>query len=350
MTTSVTSLSNSLRGTEDWDAYLVVNGSPGGRSASRSPPASLPTLLTGLVAGLGLGGLLTRRMPERRFLICAVLAGSLIISPATSAAWESAGSARRPAHQRPAGSVAQPAEVRPLIRLPLALGLAHVLRRGPGPLAEAAAALLAAAALALVALPATVTGFSQAGRSADPFVLDKRRGLADRARGPSGGAGVAGGAVRRVHLGQPRWTTCWRRCLPATGRANLSRRLGRERAAAQRHRAAVGRGPGVGRADPAAGPDGREIRRGPQRPDPFDLYGTWPARIHDALATRPGLTNVASSGRTVGDKSAGRRGHQRLRALPAGADLPGRTAQPVASVVQPGGRTRCGSTARPSRC
>ncbi len=38
--------------------------------------------------------------------------------------------------------------------------------------------------------------------------------------------------------------------------------------------------------------------------DPSDLYGAWPARIHDALASSPGLTEVATFGtRKVGNAS-----------------------------------------------
>ena len=59
--------------------------------------------------------------------------------------------------------------------------------------------------------------------------------------------------------------------------------------------------------------------------DPSDLYGAWPARIHDALASSPGLTEVATFGNAQGrEREPGQRRQQRLRALPARADLPGR--------------------------
>ena len=47
---------------------------------TRSPPARCPSLLTGLIAGLGLAGLLRRGLPERRFLLLSMLAGVLIIA------------------------------------------------------------------------------------------------------------------------------------------------------------------------------------------------------------------------------------------------------------------------------
>ena len=63
VTTSVTSLSNILRGTENWVSYLVVNGQPWWRVGYWIATGALPTLLTGLAAGLGLAGLIRPRLP-----------------------------------------------------------------------------------------------------------------------------------------------------------------------------------------------------------------------------------------------------------------------------------------------
>ncbi len=78
-TTSVTSLPNALRGTENWVSYLVVNGAPWWRLGYWIATAALPTLLTALAAGLGLTGLLRPRLPARRFLLCLLLTGVLLI-------------------------------------------------------------------------------------------------------------------------------------------------------------------------------------------------------------------------------------------------------------------------------
>ena len=51
MTTSVTSLSNILRGTADWTTYLAVNGMPWWPVGFTISTTALPTVLTGLVAG-----------------------------------------------------------------------------------------------------------------------------------------------------------------------------------------------------------------------------------------------------------------------------------------------------------
>ena len=80
VTTSVTSLSDILRGTENWVSYLVVDGQPWWQPGYRIVTGALPNLLTGLLAGLGLAGLLRPRLPGRRFLLCLLLTGVVIIS------------------------------------------------------------------------------------------------------------------------------------------------------------------------------------------------------------------------------------------------------------------------------
>ena len=77
VTTSVTGLSNVLRGTENWISYLLVNGQPWWRVGYRIATGAVPILLTGLAAGLGLAGLLRPRLPARRFLLCLLLTGLL---------------------------------------------------------------------------------------------------------------------------------------------------------------------------------------------------------------------------------------------------------------------------------
>ena len=79
VTTSATSLSNVLRGTENWVSYLVVNGQPWWRLGYWIAIAALPTLLTGLAAALGLVGLIRPRLPARRFLLCLLLTGVLLV-------------------------------------------------------------------------------------------------------------------------------------------------------------------------------------------------------------------------------------------------------------------------------
>ncbi len=113
VTTSVTSLSDILRGTEDWVSYLVVNGQPWWQLGYRIATGVLPTLLTGLAAGLGLAGLVRRGLPGRRFLLCLLLAGVLIISSGyVSSLGNPAGGPAGSPDQRPSVRVPQRAQVR----------------------------------------------------------------------------------------------------------------------------------------------------------------------------------------------------------------------------------------------
>ena len=81
VTSLATSLLNIFRGTETWVSYLVVNGLtwwPLGFQIATEE--ALPILLTGLLAALGLAGLVHRDIRERRFLLWSVLVGVVIIS------------------------------------------------------------------------------------------------------------------------------------------------------------------------------------------------------------------------------------------------------------------------------
>ena len=63
ITTSVTGLSQILRGAENWVSYLVVYGRPWWQLGYRLVTGPVPILLSGLVAGLGLAGLARPRLP-----------------------------------------------------------------------------------------------------------------------------------------------------------------------------------------------------------------------------------------------------------------------------------------------
>ena len=155
VTTSVTSLSNALRGTEDWTTYLVVNGKAWWPVGFITSTAALPTILTGLIAGLGLGGLATKRMPERRFLLWALLAGiAIILSGYVSGLGNPLVGPIDHVINGPLAPLRNLRKFDPLIRLPLALGLAQLLASIRLPRLVIAVRLAAAGALAIVALPA----------------------------------------------------------------------------------------------------------------------------------------------------------------------------------------------------
>jgi arabinofuranan 3-O-arabinosyltransferase len=321
VTTSVTSLSNILRGTEDWDAYLVVNGSPWWPVGYQIATGILPTLLTGLVAGLGLTGLLTRRLPERRFLLSALLAGFVIVGAGYVSSLGNP--IANPVLHLINGPLAPLRNLRkfdPLIRLPVALGLAQLLAtvRAPRPRASRshttrsgatqvqlslsaarAVQLIAAAALALVALPAVTIGLSQAGAfPALPSYWVSAASWLTAHAGNQAVLEVPGARFGEYTWGrplddalEPLFTGDWAsNQLSAIGSAGNTRLLD-----AIEQQLDAGQGStGVTQLLAAMGVKYLVVRNDL---DPGDLYGAFPARIHDALATSPGLVKVAQFGR-----------------------------------------------------
>jgi arabinofuranan 3-O-arabinosyltransferase len=164
ITTSVTGLSQTLRGTENWVSYLVVDGQPWWLPGYRIVTGTAPILLTGLAAGLGLAGLVHPRMPGRRFLLGVLLTGVLIITAGhlTSLGNPLAG----PVDQLingPASPFRNLRKFDPMIRLPVALGLAHLLASVRLPRLRVAAAWAAGLAIGGLALPAYTGGAALAG-------------------------------------------------------------------------------------------------------------------------------------------------------------------------------------------
>ena len=164
ITTSVTGLSEALRGTENWVSYLVVDGQPWWLPGYRIVTGAAPILLTGLAAGLGLAGLAHRRLPARRFLLGVLLTGVLIITAGhlTSLGNPLAG----PVDQLingPASPFRNLRKFDPMIRLPVALGLAHLLASVRLPRLRMAAAWAAGLAIGGLALPAYTGGAELAG-------------------------------------------------------------------------------------------------------------------------------------------------------------------------------------------
>ena len=130
VTTQWTSLTEVLRGTDSWTPY-VAPAATAGQSLVTSPVAILATTL--VTAG-GLAGLALRSMPARGRLVAMLLVGVALL-----AVGYSGGLGSPVAHQVQAFLDASGAPLRnvhklePVIRLPLVLGLAHLLGRVPLP-------------------------------------------------------------------------------------------------------------------------------------------------------------------------------------------------------------------------
>jgi len=117
---------NTVRGADHWVSYYFVGGRawwPGSYDLSTD---ALLIALTAVVAALGLAGLVLRSMPWRRPLALSLVVGVLCLTVARAGPLES------PLHDffqylldDPLSMLRNVHKVDPLVRLPLALGLAH---------------------------------------------------------------------------------------------------------------------------------------------------------------------------------------------------------------------------------
>ncbi|MGB8405398.1 MAG: alpha-(1-_3)-arabinofuranosyltransferase [Mycobacterium sp.] len=130
VTTQWLSLTEVLRGTYGWTAFVATNATAG----SSLVTGSVAVLATTLVAAGGLAGLSMRTMPARGRLIGMLLVGLALLTVAYSGGLgspiahqvqtflDAAGTPLRNVHK-----------LEPVLRLPLTLGLAHLLGRIPLP-------------------------------------------------------------------------------------------------------------------------------------------------------------------------------------------------------------------------
>jgi arabinofuranan 3-O-arabinosyltransferase len=175
-TTGITDPVTNLRGASHWVAYLTGPFGPSLPAGWRL--ATEPLLVGGsvVVAALGVAGLSRRGLPHRRFLVCGVALGMALVGlghigdiPGTFAGaqrefLDGFGAPLRNVHKFDV-----------LIRLPLALGLAHLLgvfarvgavsRRGfrYAPVPAALVTATAVGAVAIVALPAITADLAPKG-------------------------------------------------------------------------------------------------------------------------------------------------------------------------------------------
>ncbi|ULE35568.1 alpha-(1-_3)-arabinofuranosyltransferase [Mycobacterium sp. IDR2000157661] len=130
VTTQWMSLTEMLRGTDAWTPFVAPNATAGASLVT----GSVAVLATTLVAAAGLAGLAMRSMPARGRLVTILLIGVALL-----AAGYSGGLGSPVAHQvqqflDAAGTPLRNLhKLEPLLRLPLALGLAHLLGRIPMP-------------------------------------------------------------------------------------------------------------------------------------------------------------------------------------------------------------------------
>ncbi|BBY63626.1 alpha-(1-_3)-arabinofuranosyltransferase [Mycolicibacterium helvum] len=130
VTTQWTSLTEMLRGTDSWTPYVAPNATAAAELVTQ--PAMV--LATTLVAAGGMAGLALRSMPARGRLIAMLLIGVVLLSVGYSGGLGSAIAHQVQAFLDAAGAPLRNVhKLEPVIRIPLVLGLAHLLGRIPLP-------------------------------------------------------------------------------------------------------------------------------------------------------------------------------------------------------------------------
>jgi arabinofuranan 3-O-arabinosyltransferase len=306
VTTSVTGLSEILRGADNWVSYLVVNGQPWWQLGYRLVTGPVPILLSGLMAGLGLAGLTRSGLLARRFLIWLLLTGVVIIAAGhvSSLGNPFAGPVDHLING-PASPFRNLRKFDPLVRLPIALGLAHLLATARLPrLPRLRTALAAVAGLAIggLALPAYTGGVALAGSFSQvpPSWVDAANWL-NRHAGHQAVLVVPGAPFSQYLWGspldnvlQPLISADWaEREVSTLGSAGNERLL-----AAIDQRIAAG--------DGSAGLTQVLARMGVRYVVVRDdlsravLDRTWPAQVNNALSGSPGITRVFQSAQFAG--------------------------------------------------
>ncbi len=303
-TTSATSLDHALRGTENWISYLVVDGQPWWLVGYRIANQVLPTLLAGLVTGLGLAGLLRRRMPERRFLIWSVLAGLVIISAGHPSLGNPLVGPVASVINGPASAFRNLWKFDPLIRLPVALGLAHLLGDwcARAPPHRLMAITAAGAGIGGLALPVYLSGLANAGSFSQ--IPSYWTAAADWLNAQAGHQAVL--LVPGMTFGQYDWGSPLDEVLQPLTTVDWAERdlslissAGNERlldAIDQRLAAGAGSA-GLTQVIARMGVKYVVVRDDLER---SVLQGAWPARVNQALASSPGMTEVATFGPLTG--------------------------------------------------
>ncbi|MFI9839359.1 alpha-(1-_3)-arabinofuranosyltransferase family protein [Nonomuraea sp. NPDC051941] len=302
-TTQVTSLTNVLRGASDWVRYLTVNGVATQPPGYEIATAAAMVLVTGLLAALGLAGLARRDLPAKGFVVTLFLIGTAALVAGHMSALEPV--VAEPVRWLLDGPLAPLRNLRkfdPLVRLPLALGLAHLLAhvtaRARLPIRSVAVATLAA-----LVLPVFNQGLAPPGEFKEvPLYWRQAATWLNQNAGDDGVLVVPGSKFGEYLWGRPmddplqplsavRWTA---RQVTAAGSVGMTRLLD---VIDQRLTAGHGSA-GLTEVLRRMGVHYLLVRNDLMR---ANLQGAWPSRVYEALRESPGITKVTSFGGEVGD-------------------------------------------------
>jgi arabinofuranan 3-O-arabinosyltransferase len=287
-TTATTGLLSVFRGSERWVNSLVVNGQVWWPVGHMFVSDAFAILATGAVAALGLAGLARRDLPERTFLLVTLIIGIVIIVAGHAGPL---GDDIRHLIDGPLAPFRNLYKFDGLIRLPIALGIAHLLTPAPVRRPRVWPALVALLAVAGVAGSTLSTGLSASGdfRAVPQYWNEATTWLNGHA-GQQGVIIVPGSRFAEYLWGRPmdeitessmraRWAE--RQLVPA-GSPGLTRLLD---AIDQRITSGLG-SPGLSQVLARIGVRYILVRNDLRRDD---LRGAWPARVHEAMDSSPGI-------------------------------------------------------------
>ncbi|MPQ97017.1 DUF3367 domain-containing protein [Modestobacter sp. I12A-02628] len=309
-TTARTELTQTLRGTSQWLAFLSTPDGPVWPAGWELVRNTLPVLATGVLLAVGLFGLTRRHLPHRTWMVLGLLTGLVLVTLGHLSTVE--GVLAGPLHTALDGPLSPLRNVHkydPVLRLPLALAVAHVVgrawdrgRQGPG--TRPARLLLgrAGAALVVLALLSTLSPALEGRLTAPRGFIDlpgywdqTADWLADRQS--SGRALLLPGSTTGQYVWgdtgdepmQPLAESPWevRNAIPLTPPGHI-RTLDAVEAQLARGTGSAGLGPFLAR----SGIEYLVVRN--------DLasgaLATRSALVHEALAASPGITRVAGFG------------------------------------------------------
>ncbi len=344
-TTSHTGPGEALRGVSDWVGYLGVGGLPWWRAGWWLSTDGVAGVFTAAAAAGGAAGLALRGLPHRRFLVLCLALGMAFVTfghlgelaPAWSATFH---------HllDGPLAPLRNTHKFDPMIRLPLAVGLGHLLARArvtlPGrPTVDAQrfAAAGAAAILLVVAVPAFQGNLPSRGSFPSvPGYWTQATAWLDAHAGRSTTLGLPAAGFAEYDWGRPMddplgaiaaSQTVSRNLIPL-GSAGETRVLDAVEGVIATGQPSSGLAAFLRR----AGVRFLLVRNDLSR---YETNAPWPVLVHAALDGSPGLSRVVAFGPTVGPVVSGAAGLQYSGDLGLDVALPALEVYEVAGASGP---------------